>query len=84
MTVADVWPLMASLRVGSSLLSPGLTSFMVRWDTTGVSAGWTAKAPAKAQNNGGNGQNNGQNNGGNGQNNGKGRHQRRPDKGNRK
>ena len=38
----------------------------------------------KAQNNGGNGQNNGQNNGGNGQNNGKGRHQRRPDKGNRK
>ena len=44
----------------------------------------SAKAPAKAQNNGGNGQNNGQNNGGNGQNNGKGRHQRRPDKGNRK
>ncbi len=48
------------------------------------------KQPAKAQNNngkaqnGGNGQNNGQNNGGNGQNNGKGRHQRRPDKGNRK
>ena len=43
-----------------------------------------AQNGGKAQNNGGNGQNNGQNNGGNGQNNGKGRHQRRPDKGNRK